>query len=142
MMNGSPIGLWRLLSARREDTQTGEVQDLYGPDPIGYLLLAPGGRMMAILTSSARTGNDPEALFGSMMAYSGTYHVDGDRWITDVDVAWHPDWLGTKQERFFRIEGDELDIRTAPTQHPAFPGRVAYGILRWRREDELGVRLI
>jgi hypothetical protein len=130
-------GVWRLLSARREDAGTGEFEDVYGPDPLGYLLLAPAGRMMALLSARERSGNDPGALFGSMMAYSGTYRIDGERWITDVDVAWFPDWLGTKQERFFSVKGDDLLVRTAPVEHPSDPGRKVTVVLRWRREERL-----
>jgi hypothetical protein len=131
------IGLWRLVSARREFADNGEVVFLYGADARGYLLLAPGGRMMALLTGASRPADDPVALFRGMMAYSGAYRVDGDRWITDVDVAWHPDWQGSRQERFFRIDGDDLHITTAPQTHPSYPDRLARGILHWRREDPL-----
>ena len=129
------IGLWRLVSARREFPDNGEVVHAYGPDPKGYLMVAPGGRMMALLTAAGRPVDDPAALFGGMMAYSGTYRVEGNRWISEVDVAWHPDWLGTKQERSFRITGDELHIEVAASTHPANPGRAARSVIIWRRED-------
>jgi hypothetical protein len=136
-MNDELIGLWRLVSARSEDLDNGEVEDLYGSDPLGYLLLAPGGRMMALLMSNGRIGTDPAALFGTMMAYSGMYRVDGDSWITDVDVAWFPGWMGTQQERFFSVAGNDLHVRSAPLEHPSRPGGRVRGVLHWRREDNL-----
>jgi hypothetical protein len=134
------LGLWRLVSAYREYLDSGETHELLGPAPTGFLLLAPGGRMIALLTDTSReSGDDPSSLFRGLMGYSGRYHVEDDRFITDVDVAWHPDWLGTKQERFFRIEGDDLHIRSAEQIHPAFPGRVGRGVLRWKREEAFAV---
>ena len=136
-MSDELIGLWRLVSAKRE-YEDGEVSEIYGGKPRGYLLLAPGGRMMAILTATDRSSTDNEAgLYREMMAYSGRYRVEGNRWITDVDVSWHPDWLGTGQMREFRLDGDELHIRTQGQPHPANPGRIGRGILLWRREDSL-----
>ena len=136
-MNDELIGLWRLVSVRSEDLDNGEVEDLYGSDPLGYLLLAPGGRMMALLMSNGRIGTDPAALFGTMMAYSGMYRVDGDSWITDVDVAWVPGWMGTQQERFFSVAGNDLHVRSAPLDLPSRPGERVRGVLHWRRDDSL-----
>ena len=48
----------------------------------------------------------------SMIAYTGIYHLESDRWITQVDVAWNPDWVGTEQTRFFTIGGDMLTVLT------------------------------
>lgn len=141
MSESELIGLWTLVEAKREYVDTSEVVDLYGPDPAGYLLLAPGGRMMALITASARSASgDAAGLFGELMAYSGTYRVEGNRWVTDVDVAWHPDWIGTQQEREFRIVDGELHIRAMAQEHPSRPGRVGRGLLRWRRDDALTAR--
>jgi len=50
-----------------------------------------------------------------MMAYAGRYHIEGDDvFVVDVDVSWHPSWLGSKQRRYFKIEGDMLWIVSAP----------------------------
>jgi hypothetical protein len=136
-MNADVVGLWRLVSARLEDQETGALEDPFGVDPLGYLLVAPGGRMISFVTSSAPAGYDPATLFGSMMAYSGKYRIEGDRWITDVDVAWFPGWLGTHQERTFSVEGDVLHLRGGPFGLPVRPGRRMLAIMQWRREDAL-----
>src|SRR5262249_27289701 len=50
-----------------------------------------------------------------MMAYTGRYHIEGDDvFAVHVDVSWHPSWLGSKQRRYFKIEGDMLSIVSAP----------------------------
>lgn len=138
-MKSELVGLWQLVEAKREYVDTGEIVDMFGPNPTGYLMFAPGGRMMAILTASQRSARDDRVgLFNELTAYAGTYRVDGDRWVTDVDVAWTPDWLGTKQEREFRVQDGELHIRSMELNHPGTRGRKYRGLLRWRRADDLG----
>lgn len=136
-MSDDVVGLWRLVSARLEDLSNGDVEDAYGSDPQGHLLVAPGGRMISFLTRKEPAGYDPVALFNSMMAYSGTYRVDGDRWIVDVDMAWFPGWVGTQQVRIFSVAGDDLHLRGGPFGHPSHPGRRLRAILQYHREDKL-----
>jgi hypothetical protein len=45
-----------------------------------------------------------------MFAYTGKYRMDGNRWITTVDVAWNPAWHGTEQVRSFELVGDRLTV--------------------------------
>ncbi len=135
-MNSGLIGSWRLESALFEPSDSGERIDLYGSSPIGRLILTSAGRMAAILVRSDRSAaGDPAALYATMMAYSGTYHVDGAGFTTTVDVAWTPTWVGTEQARFFELEGDRLSLVTGEQTHPLFPGRPGRGRLTWRREN-------
>ena len=69
------------------------------------------------------TDAEAAALLGSMACYSGKTRMDGSgRFITEVDVAWHPSWLATQQARNFTFEGDVLSIRTDVLTHPLIPG--------------------
>ena len=65
--------------------------------------------MIGILTGEQRkkpeTDEDRVAAFRSMAAYSGIYRVEGDRWVTKVDVSWNESWTGTEQMRFFKGRG-------------------------------------
>ena len=122
--SGRLIGTWRLISIQFELADTGERFDLYGPHPLGFLILTEGARLMVILTSAdrepPRDEADGAALFESMMAYSGKYGVEGeDKFITSVDLAWHPAWNGTEQTRFFKLDNGMLSITTAPADSPA-----------------------
>jgi hypothetical protein len=133
------VGLWRLVSARREFDDGSSMMDIYGPEPRGWLMLAPGGRMMAFLSASERaSADDRAAIARETMSYSGSYRVEGGEWVTEVDAAWDPSWVGTLQRRTFRIEGNELHVRTTRREHPAHPGRMGVGVIRWRREDAFG----
>ena len=107
------VGTWK-LEAFQIEFENHERQDAYD-QPCGSLIITPDGRMLAIVADNGRQLNDPSSsLFDRMMAYSGPCHVSDDCFTTDVDVAWHPSWLGTKQTRYFKIEGDMLSIITPP----------------------------
>jgi len=93
---------------------------------------------MVLTTGENRTGGmgDAEraALHRSMLAYTGTYRVEGSDFITTVDVSWNELWNGTEQRRHFRIEGDRLLIETEPAPSIVFPGKTDFRRLVWKRE--------
>jgi hypothetical protein len=95
--------------------------------------------MIAVITADERkvpqTESDRAAALQSMLAYSGMYRVDGDKWITKIDLAWNEAWTGTDQVRFFKLEGDELVITSAWLTSANEPGRCIRGILVWKRDS-------
>ena len=132
------FGVWKLMSLQFVLTGTGERTDMYGADPLGYIFITPDNRMMTVITSKGRKPSDGESgdavLFRSMMAYSGPFRIEGaDRFVTEVEVSWHPGWVGTEQARTFSIVDDILSITTEETLHPMFPGRKGRGVLKWQR---------
>jgi hypothetical protein len=52
-------------------------------------------------------------LFGTLVAYSGKYVVEGDKVTHKVDVSWNETWTGTDQVRFGKVDGNKLAITTA-----------------------------
>jgi hypothetical protein len=94
---------------------------------------------MTVCTANDRsppiTDAESAALLGSMVCYSGRTWMEGEaRFVTEVDVAWHPSWLGTQQARSFTLEGEILSVRTDIGSYPAYPGRPLSFILSWQRE--------
>jgi hypothetical protein len=72
-----------------------------------------------------------------MFAYSGTYRVEADRFITKVDVSWNESWTGTEQVRFFEVDGDRLDIISAWAPSAVIPEKpMVRGILTFEREGQ------
>jgi hypothetical protein len=69
-----------------------------------------------------------------MIAYTGKYRVENDKFITTVDLAWYEAWVGTEQVRFFRVDGDKLSIITAPMPNPNKPDGTMIGTVVWERE--------
>ncbi len=87
-----------------------------GNQPTGYVIFTPEGRLSFMLSAEMRkpasNAEERSALLSSMIAYTGIYRLESDRWITQVDVAWNPEWVGTEQTRFFAIDGDVLTVHT------------------------------
>jgi hypothetical protein len=131
------IGTWKLVSWE-VIVDDEPPQDVFGPNPKGYLVLTPEGRGIVVTPAQDRKGgmDDAEraALHKSMLAYSGKYRVEGNDFITRVDVSWNEDWNGTEQRRHFRIEGDTLFIESAPAPSIVFPGKTDFRRIVWERE--------
>jgi hypothetical protein len=131
-------GVWVLRSAYLERTDTGERILPYGENPRGVLILHEGGRMAAIITPSDQSGDKPPPR-RKLLAYSGRYRIEpGGRFVTDVDIAWIPSWVGTPRGRSFALRDGELHIVSDPAPVEFLDGAMARGILTWAREDGVG----
>jgi hypothetical protein len=140
MAQNKLAGVWKMVSLQFEFADTRECVDTYGAKPHGYLIITPDQRMMTIITSDGRVRPSDEAdeaaLFRNMMAYSGEFRLEGDdQFITNVDIAWHPAWIGTEQARFFTLDGVTLSVVTAEITHPRYPGRTGRGVVKWLRAE-------
>lgn len=138
------VGSWRLVSFEREYQTTGEREYPMGKTPTGYILFHPAGSMAVVITAEGRkaaiTDQDRAGLFNSMVAYTGPYHVDGDRWITKVEVSANPAWVGTEQTRTFRVTGDRLQEITAWAARP--DSRIARAVITYERANISGAERI
>ena len=128
-------GVWILRSAALERTDTRERILPYGENPRGVLILHEGGRMAAIITPSDQSGNKAPPR-RNLLAYSGRYRIEpGRRFVTDVDIAWIPGWVGTPRGRTFSLRDGLLHIVSDPAAVEFLDGAIATGILTWERED-------
>jgi hypothetical protein len=124
--DNSIVGTWKFQSFVREVAATGERQNEFGERPGGYISYQPDGRMFAMLVGDNRakpagsvpTDEEKAKLFGTMIAYSGTYVVDGDKVTHRIDVSWNQSWTGGDQVRFYKVEGNTLTITTAINKNP------------------------
>jgi hypothetical protein len=110
------VGTWRLVSYEVEVQASGQKGPVMGEKPTGYATFTPEGRVFFVLTGEARkaakTDQERAELLSTLVAYSGTYTVEGDKWTTNVEVAWNPEWVGTKQVRDFKLDGERLMVLT------------------------------
>ena len=131
------VGSWRMVSYQRV-LDNGEPQNGLGEHPKGVVILTPEGRAVLLTTADGRkpATNDADRaeLWKSMVAYSGKYRVEGNDFITSVDVSWNEEWNGTEQRRHFQIEGDRLIITTSPAPSPIYPGKSYYAKAVFERE--------
>jgi hypothetical protein len=71
-----------------------------------------------------------------LVAYTGTYRVEGDNWITKVEVAWSPEWVGSEQTRFFNLEGNRLKVLSPWRVMPNWPDKgMTRSILNFDRSE-------
>ena len=136
--NAKILGIWRLVSYEAEFQATGEREPVLGKNPTGYIIFTREGRAFFILTGEGRkapnTDQDRADLLKSMFAYTGMYRLEGDKWITKVDVSWNPAWVGTEQVRFFRFDGDQLQVISAWVQSTVRPEKgMARAIITFER---------
>jgi hypothetical protein len=136
-------GTWRLLSDVREDMQTGARTNNWGGNPQGYLTYGRDGRMSAMVVGGQRprpkdlaslSDDDRIALYKTMLAYAGTFSVDGTTVTHHVDISWNENWTGTNQIRHARIEGRKLYITTDPMPS-GVDGRMIVAILVWEKME-------
>jgi hypothetical protein len=120
-------GLWKLVSYEVEVQTTGEIMYPMGKSPMGYVLFMPEGRVFFMFTADGRKPGKTDAerakLLDTVIAYTGMYRIEEDKWITKVEVAWNPAWVGTEQKRPFRIEGNRLKVLTPWRVMPNWAGK-------------------
>ena len=134
------LGTWKLNSVVRELLSTGEKHSLLGEHPSGYTGYSPDGRMYAIITADKRltphdvapTDEERVKLHRTMVAYAGTYSVEGEKVTHHVDISWNQAWNGTDLIRFYKLEGNTLTIKTAPAKSP-IDGREGQVVLVWEK---------
>jgi hypothetical protein len=134
------LGTWKLRSFTQEDASTGETFSPLGSRPGGYINYSPDGRMMVILVGDNRTApkdvvpTDQEMIgfYKSMLAYAGTYTIDGNRVVHHIDASWNQAWTGTQQIRFSKLDGGILTLTSASGRR-GFNGRIGASTVVWER---------
>jgi len=128
------LGVWMLETFELEDRATGAITLPFGAAPSGTIVFHSEGRFFALLTSdgSDAPGAPPEAS-RKVVAYSGRYSVEPDRFATRVNIASLPDWIGSRQVRYWQIEAGRLRLTSEPLDLAGAEG--LYPTVWWRRED-------
>jgi hypothetical protein len=113
------IGSWKLEAFELEATD-GAISHPYGTDLAGYLFYNEQGFMSAAFMNAERgriaDGELSEAAkastYDQFMAYTGPFEITGDKIRHFVEVSSLEVWTGTFQERWFKIDGDRLELLT------------------------------
>ena len=130
-------GSWK-LTAWTIQIIGGELTEPMGHDPKGRAVFTPDGHVAFIIVAANRkpAANDAEsaALLKSLLAYTGPFTIEGDKFTTKVDISWNELLTGQDQVRFFKLEGDKLSLRTAEQVSAVYPGKKVVGMLTWERE--------
>jgi hypothetical protein len=134
-------GTWRLVSVDFY-AANGQLVPLYGADPRGLLVYAPGGHMAAQVMHPQRppipSRDAPHALAAyhalltGYVAYFGTYDVDAQAGAIrhHVQGALIPQWVGGTQVRYYAFAGRRLTLRVPTDQ---LGSNLRSGELVWER---------
>lgn len=137
------VGTYRLRSfeIRRTD---GSVAYPLGETPQGRISYDAAGRMAVQVMRPDRpesasgdmlrgTPDELAAAWAGYIGYMGTYRIDeGAGTVThQLEVASFPNWVGEAQVRFFKFEGDTLELTTAPL---VYDGVGTVAALVWERD--------
>lgn len=115
------IGSWKLDSFELQ-AGDGTISHPYGKELTGYLFYNEDGFMSAAFMNSERGQKREEDLsiagdvsnYDQFMAYTGPFEVNGDKIVHRVEVSSLEAFVGSVQERWFKIDGDRLELLTQP----------------------------
>lgn len=136
------LGVWRLVSCV-VTTESGRTIDVYGDTPSGALIYLPNGYMSVHVIDTQRPefvhndflrGADQEVrrAFEGCLSYFGSFEYrPQEGLVRHYPIhALHPNWSGTCNVRYTRIDGDDLHIHTPPIP---FKGEPSVMRLLWQR---------
>jgi hypothetical protein len=112
-------GRWKLLAAEDIRADGSVARYPWGKSPVGSIVVEGGACYVQIMSSDTPSfagGAEPigermkAALLSTYIAYSGPCSIDEREGsvVLKVEAAWRPDYVGTEQKRFFRLEQSRL----------------------------------
>lgn len=138
------IGAWELVSFHFANKEGGKMHP-YGEDAKGLLTYTAGGSISVIMGANNRPKAESDdlkkvsdiefALMGrDFAAYYGNYLIDeGDETVVhNLDYSFFPNWLAVPQKRFYKFEGDTLELSTGYMQ---VGGIDMKGYVVWKKRD-------
>ena len=132
------VGSWKISSYDIEFQNSGERRPFLGAQPQGFLIFTPQGRVISYLEAEGRKAlaTDEECVdaYWTIVAYTGKYRLEGNKWITSVDGAWNVELVGTELERTFELKGSSLSV-TSSWRPLRYDTRLSRVRLTFERED-------
>ncbi|XZN98979.1 MAG: lipocalin-like domain-containing protein [Microcoleus sp.] len=109
-----------------------------------YLIYSPDGHMCATLSKNKRPNFPGGDILGGTLqqqaeavqtyiAYCGKYEVKPDKVVHLPDVSLFPNYIGTRQERFYKFENGKLVLNQAPE---LMDGKKQTAFIIWERVPE------
>jgi hypothetical protein len=135
------IGTWELVSTEEQLTDGSKrPYPAVGKDGKGFLMYGADGHMCAELMNPDRpkwkdeqkpTDQEKALAMGGFIAYCGRYELDEAHRVMfhHPEVAWMPNYVGTRQERPYKLEGDILTFSNKASGEPGIAGWT----ITWRK---------
>ncbi len=105
----SIVGTWRFVEITDFDS-TGAPVQYYGEKPCGFIIYTATGQVSVHIAKCPTTDLSQPELAATYNGYFGTYTVNEARGTVthQVEGGSAPDYIGTPQQRPYRITGDTL----------------------------------
>lgn len=132
------VGTWRLVSYVVEMQENGKLLHPMGDTPRGRVIFTDDGWVAFNLEAANRrpatTDEERAYLMKTLVAYIGRYRIEGQQWVTTVQTAWAPEWVGTEQRRNVTIEDDVASVMTPWRKMPNWnPDQFSRSIIKFVR---------
>ncbi len=135
------VGTWSLRTYQLIGSR-GRVRYPYGEDAVGFIVYGPDGFMTVSIMAAnrqlfagggfrRRSAVEGAEATRTYLSYCGRYEVQSDRLVHHIKMSLYPNWTGTSQVRFYRIDGETLELSSAPLPSA---GSAPYALLIWERE--------
>lgn len=118
------LGTWKLtsVSAWIDDEEVDTAP--YGNDPVGFIHYLPNNRMAVVIAYGGRKHvrgdrlkaslEDRAEAYATCIAYAGSYELQNDKIIHTIETSAFPNEVGSKQIRYYRLEGNKIYLSTVP----------------------------
>ena len=105
----SLVGTWRFVEITDFDS-TGAPIQYYGEKPCGYVIYTATGQVSVHIARCQGPDISAPELAATYNGYFGTYTVNAARGLVthQVEGGSAPDYIGTPQQRPFKVTGDTL----------------------------------
>ena len=114
------IGTWKLVSV---ETRKDDGSIYRKGNRTGYLIYSSDGYMSVAFMKEGRkrfesgdirggTLEEKIEAFDGYISYCGNYSVEDNLVIHDIEVSLFPNWIGEKQERYYKFDGLYLTLST------------------------------
>lgn len=128
------VGTYKIIS--QEVVVEGTSNYPMGKALRGYLVITPT-RYVSFFTGGTRkfgtSAVDKAALLDTLVAWSGTYRIEGSKIIITADASWTEVWNGKDQVRNWTLSGNRLTLRAEPAPYPRDPSKTAYSVTVWEK---------
>ena len=112
----SLVGTWRFIEITDMDS-TGAPIHYFGDKPCGYIIYTATGQVSVHIAQCQTPDTSPPELAATYNGYFGTYTVNEARGLVthQVEGGSAPDYIGTPQQRPFKVKGDTLTMGDGQT---------------------------
>jgi hypothetical protein len=102
----------------------------------GYLVLTPTVAVFCFTAENRKFGTSDAgkvALFDTLVAWAGTYRIEGKKLIIRVDTSWIERWNGKDQIRTWELSGNRLMITAGPQPRGSNPSQTIIDRQIWEK---------